>query len=55
MICRKNTRRFIVPALLLALVLFGISPFTSGASAPPAAPPPGRPAPSEPRRRLGKW
>jgi len=42
MIYRKNTRRFVVPALLLALVLFGISPFTSGASAPavpPAAPP----------------
>ena len=38
MIYRNNTRRFLVPALLLALVLFGNLPFTSSASAP-AVPP----------------
>ncbi len=39
MIYRNNMRKLLAPALLLALVLFGISPFTSSASAPPAAPP----------------
>jgi hypothetical protein len=38
MIYRNNTRRLLAPALLLALVLFGISPFTSGASAPATSP-----------------
>jgi len=42
MIYRNNMRRLLAPALLLALVLFGISPFTS-ASAPPVAPPPPKP------------
>ena len=40
MIYRNTTRRFTVLALLLALALFGISPFKSGASAPAVATPP---------------
>ena len=51
MIYRNKMRRLIAPALLLALVLFGISPFTSGASAPlvpPVAPPPSSPVAGSP-------
>ena len=38
MIYRNITHRFLVPALLLALVVFGISPFTSSASADSSTP-----------------
>jgi len=48
MIYRNNMRRLIAPALLLALVLFGNLPFTSGISAPAAAAPPSSPVAGSP-------